>query len=568
MDRIRVEFLMTLNRFFIFVFLIIILSQQSYAQLSPGDLHSSHAFLEGVENCSKCHGGKREVQSDKCLGCHSSVAKSITNKSGLHGKNEYTECSTCHVEHQGRDYELIYWEDGKQQFDHSKTGYILQGKHVKVDCQKCHQQEHIVNKSELTVDKRNLALTYMGLSDACASCHFDEHRGQLPKDCQNCHNFEGFKPVKGFDHNKAKFILTGKHTTVLCEKCHKQKTDSSTPSDPTFTQFVGMPFQACTDCHKDAHNGKLGVNCTGCHTTDGWRSANRANFDHNKTKFPLEGMHAGLVCEKCHKPGQAFAGLKFDKCRNCHEDYHRGEFAKRDLGGACEECHTVQGYRPAKFTVEQHQLTEYPLAGAHLAVPCEACHVVKSAAASANKHKFAFKTFSCESCHGDPHKGSQKAIADVKTCEGCHNVESWQQVAFDHNKTKFPLIGKHAETSCKNCHSIDPKKFDPAAMKFVLTNFACADCHKDIHIGQFASTTSTPATDCSKCHFSTRWSELRFDHNRDSAYKLEGAHAKVPCNNCHKKESIDSAQMVRYKPLGTDCKSCHDSESILGRTRP
>ena len=547
---------------------LLVFSTPVRAQLSPGELHSTHAFLEGVNNCNKCHSAKQEILADNCLNCHTSIKKSLADKSGLHGKNAYDNCVTCHVEHQGRNYDLVYWKDGRQKFDHTQTGFSLLGKHAKVECANCHKPDNIKNKETLIAEKRSLERTFFGLTQACADCHFDEHRGQLSQQCQNCHTNEGWKPVPGFDHSKAKFVLTGKHVAVACEKCHKEKADANSTTDPSFRQFVGIKSQACTDCHTDAHNGKFGLNCTGCHDTQSWRSTNRVNFDHNKTQFPLVGKHMGIACEKCHKPGQPFAGIKFDKCRQCHEDYHHGEFAKRASAGACEECHGVEGFRPAKFTLEQHQKSDYPLAGGHLAVPCEGCHRPNRDAKPAKEFQFAFKTTDCESCHGDPHKGSQKKLSDVKTCEGCHQVDSWQLVAFDHEKTKFPLVGKHATTACRKCHSAELNKFDPAQMRFVITNFTCSDCHQDKHGGQFALANATPPTDCARCHFSSTWKELKFDHNRDSAYKLEGAHSKVPCNGCHKEESTESAPVVRYKPIASDCKSCHDTDLLRSRKQP
>ncbi len=543
-----------------------LLARQAAAQLSPGDLHQTHAFLEGVGNCTQCHGTGKEVLAQNCLGCHATINNSLANKTGLHGRNDYGECNLCHVEHHGRNFELVYWKDGRDRFDHAETGYLLEGKHATLACEKCHRPENMVEAEGLRADKRTLERSFLGLGTECSSCHFDEHRGQVSQICQNCHALDAWKPPARFDHNKAKFVLTGKHISVACEKCHKSKSEPTNLRDTSFIQLTGIPFQACTDCHRDSHQGKLGTNCTGCHNTDGWKSSNRAAFDHNKTRFPLLGKHQQLACEKCHKPGQPFAGLKFEKCRSCHEDYHHGEFAQRPAAGACEECHTVESFRPAKFTVEQHQQCEYPLTGAHLAVPCDLCH--RDAKNKSTRARFAFAATNCEACHGDPHKGSQKAVNNAPTCEGCHNVESWQSVAFDHTKTKFTLVGKHALIACRDCHSDRKNAFDPAAMKFVITNFNCADCHQDVHRGQFASAIATPATNCDRCHFSTTWKDLNFDHNRDSAYKLEGAHSKVPCKLCHRQESTDSGPIVRYKPIGTDCKTCHDADLLQNHSRP
>jgi hypothetical protein len=95
------------------------------AQISPGDLSNPHASLEGVQNCTKCHGSGRQLVPDKCLECHTVIKAEMADKSGLHGSQNYAECQACHVEHQGREFELVYWKDGQDKFDHALTGYKL-----------------------------------------------------------------------------------------------------------------------------------------------------------------------------------------------------------------------------------------------------------------------------------------------------------------------------------------------------------------------------------------------------------------------------------------------------------
>jgi hypothetical protein len=83
----------------------------------------------------------------------------------------------------------------------------------------------------------------------------------------------------------------------------------------------------------------------------------------------------------------------------------------------------------------------------------------------------------------------------------------------------------------------------------------CADCHQDVHRGQFGK---KGAVRCEKCHRSTMWNELLFVHNRDSAFKLDGAHEKVPCAKCHFAMKLkDQTFVVVYKPLRKECAACH-----------
>ena len=122
---------------------VFLFSQNSYAQLSPGDLHEVHAELEGLKNCEKCHTAGEKIEPQKCLDCHEMIAESLNSGKGLHGINEYTDCVACHIDHLGRDSELVYWPDGQDSYDHSLTGFILKGKHRSIKCRECHSESNI-----------------------------------------------------------------------------------------------------------------------------------------------------------------------------------------------------------------------------------------------------------------------------------------------------------------------------------------------------------------------------------------------------------------------------------------
>ena len=53
------------------------------------------------------------------------------------------------------------------------------------------------------------------------------------------------------------------------------------------------------------------------------------------------------------------------------------------------------------------------------------------------------------------------------------------------------------------------------------------------------------------------WKAEKFDHNRDSKFKLDGAHLKVDCRKCHKETVVDGKPYITFKPLETACSSCH-----------
>jgi hypothetical protein len=553
-----------MHRLSIISLLTALMAVTSSAQLSPGPLSRPHADLEGLENCSKCHGFDQKLAPDKCLSCHIALADRIKAGLGYHANAEHKDCGVCHVEHQGKEFDLVYWKNGESKFDHGQTGYMLEGKHAALKCRKCHFEKNIVAKDKLP--KVDIARTYLGLGRECLTCHPDEHRGQLATNCLTCHQINGWKPAAVFDHAKAKYILTGKHSTVDCNKCHLTIPDDQTPDTKGYVKFTGLQFEKCLDCHKDAHANKFGQDCESCHNTTGWINVNQAKFDHSKTRYPLEGKHVIVACEKCHVAGK-FKGLQFTACSDCHSDYHQGQLVSRPNKGACEECHAVAGFEIAKFTLGDHQKITYALAGSHLAVPCDGCHKKEVLAGKAETIRLKFENTRCQICHEDPHKGAIDIYMPKGGCEFCHLVESWRASTYDHSQAKFALEGRHKNVDCRSCHA--KSKQDSAQLEFSGLTQKCADCHEDIHRGQFAKIISIKSdasnqTDCDRCHSPVSWKPEKFDHNRDTAFKLDGAHINVSCSDCHKPTVIEGKSIIRYKPLGSSCSDCHGGKMLPG----
>ena len=67
---------------------------------------------------------------------------------------------------------------------------------------------------------------------------------------------------------------------------------------------------------------------------------------------------------------------------------------KRADAGECSACHTVEGFKPAKFGLVEHKATAYPLEGKHAAVACAKCHL-PAGKATLYRIKFAL----CSDCH-------------------------------------------------------------------------------------------------------------------------------------------------------------------------
>jgi hypothetical protein len=526
-----------------------------FAQLSPGELHNTHAHLEGVGNCTQCHESGKQLSAQKCLSCHTLLAARISAGKGAHANKEFQQCENCHIEHQGKNFDLIYWKNGKDGFDHLFTGYPLEGAHQRLKCAQCHKEEYIRDKAALSENNKNLSRTFLGLSQDCLTCHKDQHRQQLPENCLFCHTYTAWKPAFNFNHSNSTFPLAGGHQTVSCNRCHPKKKDSQ---ETFYIQYKNLPHGRCGDCHRDVHDGRLGDQCERCHTPAGWRGNLTASFNHDRTNYPLQGKHALLPCASCHPRNRSLTSVKYGSCRDCHTDYHGGQFSAREQKGACEECHTDAGFSPAQFTLEDHQQSSYPLTGAHLAVPCTACHQK-----SKTGIKFRLLSYDCITCHPDPHDGDvdkykeQISLETQKSgCQYCHRTKSWAAVAFDHGSTGFALEYKHEETGCLACHK--KNRMDKTVFKGLVP--ACISCHEDIHYGQFAAPENPEKTDCKSCHQPDNWHQLIFNHSRDSTFPLEGKHAQISCRECHQSDHKDGHTFTRYKPLVKTCISCHGNK--------
>lgn len=569
---------------------------------SPGPLSRPHAHLEGLTNCTTCHEAGEQLSPRQCLACHKELAPSVLAGRGLHGRIPEAErdCEKCHHEHQGRDVKLVDWGvAGRKGFDHARTGFALEGKHAKADCARCHDPRLVSDAGVRAVLEKG-RLSHLGAPRTCAGCHVDEHRGQLGpegQDCARCHGAVTWKPSR-FDHARAAYTLEGKHAKVACLKCHAdQRSPVMEPPGPrvaavrpgAFARYKPVPFQACADCHKkDPHQGRFGQACQSCHTSADWKQVHgsaKEKVFHEKTRYPLRGAHLQVKCEACHvtAPGRkaVYRGLSFERCTDCHFDAHLGQLVRAAAQAVpaagpattCDRCHGLEAFLPARFELEDHQQLAYRLEGAHRAVACAACHpkdarleakvpaavrarlegLQRPVKASLALLDIPRAAKDCRACHRDPHGGQFQPRLDKEGCTACHGLEAFKRVRFDHAlESRFKLEGQHAKAACASCH----KPGDAGVIRYRPLPLACAGCHADPHAGQLAV---KGFTDCARCHDGASWKEkLRFDHQKDSRFKLEGKHRPLACDKCH--ALVQLAQGVearRYKPLPVDCQACH-----------
>ena len=507
------------------------------AQISPGDLSLPHSQFEGLSNCTKCHVLGNKVSGDKCLACHTEIKERITLKKGYHASSDIKgkECIVCHSDHHGKNFRMIRFDSAK--FNHNLTGYALSVPHSKKQCADCHNAKFISDQKFKTRKD-----SYLGLSTGCLACHEDYHRKTLPPDCLSCHNPDTFKPASKFDHDKTNFRLAGKHVAVECTKCHKIETVSG----KKFQDFRISQFN-CSDCHKDPHQNRFGQTCNQCHNEETFEVVKGVKgFDHNKTDYRLEDKHLTVNCKACHKT-KFTDPLKFKLCTDCHVDYHKKQFAKNGVSPDCSQCHSTKGFTLFSYTLEQHGKGTFPLQGAHLAIPCTDCHK--------KQHDWNFKGIglNCKDCHKDIHQDQiDPAFYPDHNCKICHSTTSWDDITFDHSKTKFNLTGAHTSQNCRACHVIK------AAGGTNRTEFSglpvnCVDCHEDKHYRQFEK---NGKTDCTGCHDTRNWKASQFDHNK-AAFPLDGKHINVACAKCHKPQQEGSYFYIKYKLKVFTCESCH-----------
>ncbi len=513
---------------------------QALAQISPGDLAQVHASLEGISNCTKCHTLGAKVSNEKCLQCHTELKARTDIGKGYHSSVQVKgkQCITCHNDHHGREFKILKFN--KETFDHSLTGYRLLGAHSKKQCTDCHKTAFITNPA---VKKKKF--TYLGLSMVCVNCHTDYHQKTLSQSCDNCHNNDAFKPASKFNHKSAKFQLTGKHQEVACEKCHK----IGSRNGLKFQEFKGIPFSNCNSCHTDPHHNQFGQNCKDCHSVESFQAVKQmSNFDHSKTAFKLENKHQNLACKSCHK-SKFTDPVKHEKCLDCHKDYHENQFAVQGIPSDCSKCHDTKGFVNTSFTIEQHNLANFVLQGAHLATPCLACHKKEV------KWKFRNIGKRCGDCHKDIHEAYiDKKYYPESNCEICHSPVKWDRinVSFDHSNTKFQLTGAHLKAACRSCHFVKDKS-GQVQQHFSDLRTNCNACHTDNHNRQFEV---NGVTDCLRCHHNDSWLIPDFDHSK-TAFKLDGKHAAVPCAKCHRTVTDQQISYVLYKIKDTRCSGCH-----------
>jgi hypothetical protein len=186
----------------------------------------------------------------------------------------------------------------------------------------------------------------------------------------------------------------------------------------------------------------------------------------------------------------------------------------------------------------------------------------------------------CSNCHAPFSKDSQRSLcldcheeiaADVVTpagfhghfapareaeCKTCHSehlgrgadVTGLDEETFDHRLADFELHGAHLSQACSSCHEPD--------QLFREAENTCAACHEDDepHRGNLGE-------QCADCHNEMRWTDVQFNHDTETDFKLTGKHTDLVCTDCHRNQV--------YEDTPVACVECHRIDDVhQGRNGP
>lgn len=384
-----------------------------------------------------------------------------------------------------------------------------------------------------------------GVSDKnCLACHYEIKKEQkrkksfhakVKKPCSKCHVEHKGKgrniiPLneKKYDHKNSGFPLYGKHSKLKCNKCHKKyRLNVETGRRTKKITYLGLR-RNCTSCHKNVHKSenKKFLLCTNCHTFSAWKKLRSPlKFNHTKeTKYKLVGAHIKTPCVKCHK--HKFIIPNWNDCTTCHKDSHKNVFGKD-----CLRCHSMNTFKVDKSLKGKfnHDNFKFKLRGEHIKTACVKCH---------REEKLTWKPThfdECDDCHADPH---DRQFINEK-CSNCHIVKGFRIINIDHEKrNKFSLKWGH-NAKCVKCHSNGEYKSNQPE---------CHLCHENIHKNKFPEKKKYDK-ECDLCHVIKNWSEIKFDHKKQTKFEHKGKHKTSHCFKCH----IEG----KFKDTSNKCKDCH-----------
>ncbi|MBS4058732.1 MAG: hypothetical protein KGZ82_15570 [Bacteroidales bacterium] len=482
------------------------------------------------------YSGKHAGEWDKCTDCHTTPSNfAVFSCIACHEHNQ-SDMNGEHDEVQGYVYESqACFEchptgDAENTFNHATSSFPLTGAHLTTSCADCH------------------TAGYTGTSTICKDCHTPDYDASgnpahselgLAFTCEDCHTTEpDWQPASFPVHNEY-FTLSGAHLIIAnnCFDCHEGNY-TSTPN-------------LCFGCHADDYSqtsnpphesAQFSTACESCHSDIAWQPS---TFDHDGQYFPVySGKHQGEwnECVECHTNPTNYAVFS---CIDCHE-HNKAETDEKHngVGGyvyesqACYACHPT-GNAEDGF---DHNLTQFPLSGAHTSVECIGCHA----------NGYTGTTTVCGDCHADQFNQTtnpnHQSIGIPNTCETCHSTQpGWQPATFPIHENYYPLTGAHLgiASDCFACHQDN----------YNNTPNACLGCHTtqyNLTINPNHTAIGIPNT-CEECHTTNPdWNPATFPIH-SNYYVLQGAHLTIAnqCIDCHN---------GNYNSTPNSCFGCHETD--------
>ncbi len=500
--------------------------------ISCNACHTSDSWAVSRDSISFNHDTTRfllqgEHKMVDCRQCHSTLEFSKAE----------TNCISCHLDiHQGtvgqdcgRCHDSKSWLVSNIAEVHRQISFPLLGAHALASCAECHTSE--------------TSLRFAPIGDECINCHQknydattnpDHKKAGYSTECIECHKIDAFEwTASGINHDF--FPLTQGHAINECATCHTGPDYSKT--SPECITCHEANYLATTSPNHQAIN--ISTSCVECHTTQpGWRPAEFKQ--HDALYFPIySGAHNGVWdnCVDCHKDQSNYSVFT---CITCHgnpetDNKHDSVLGYSYSSTACLACHP-NGRADGTFN---HNLTNFPLTGAHTTVECLSCHA----------NGFTGTPTQCVACHTKDFNQSVNPnhinLGLSTDCISCHTTApNWTPAAFPNHNDFYVLNGAHAKIAndCAACHQGE----------YSNTPTTCVGCHlQDYNQTDAPSHTALHfSMECASCHTEDSWSPVTFDHNATN-FPLTGAHTTVECLSCHANG---------YAGTPTECQSCHTTD--------
>ena len=354
-------------------------------------------------------------------------------------------CQDCHPDHRGPRLPAHRLAGRRKAFDHARTGWRLEGAHARTDVRGVPPSAPVPRRRSSGCCAAQPATTYLGLSTRCAAATSTSTGGSSAPTASAATTTAKWKPAPGFDHEPDRFALRGKHIAVAL----RQVPPTARRRGPRASS-VGPPSRGAR-VHADEADRPPDVRELPCGSArgqararpaatatprTGWRGSGRqsdsrsvvprpdpvpaARWPHRRPlpelPRPVPGTAGAL-----QGPGLLPAAATVTKTPTSASSRRRPKRPSAD----CERCHTVDGFSPPRFEVEQHAKTRFPLDGGHAVTACRGCHALDdrlaarvpsaSGACCAEQHRPLEVSLAvlrpperpdaCAGCHADPHAG-------------------------------------------------------------------------------------------------------------------------------------------------------------------